>query len=200
MKKEIKIILIIIGIVLLLIIGIIIGINLSEKTKENIENKEVEQNNSIENNEITNKEEATEQKGENTTVEENVNTQESIQVTEQPVLMSVASIETDVATSLEQSLDTGLTKAKEGFIILTDFIFYGTEINGITFEQLSDNAKQSVLLTFKNLDETIKKYYPNYQEDILNLSKETSDKLFDLIEKGSTNIDLFIKENVSQET
>ena len=47
---------------------------------------------------------------------------------------------------------------------LTDFIFNGSEINGVTFSELSDEGKQKAIDALNTLDETINYLIPNYRE------------------------------------
>lgn len=57
-------------------------------------------------------------------------------------------------------------KSKAFFIKCVDFIFYDTEINGVTFDELSDEAKEDVYDTFCYIDELVMVYAPNYKENI----------------------------------
>lgn len=61
------------------------------------------------------------------------------------------------------------------FILGTDFIFFGTEIKGYTFEELGVETKQHIINTFVEMDEIIREKYPNYKEVVseeYNMSKE----------------------------
>lgn len=55
---------------------------------------------------------------------------------------------------------------KEKFITLVDFIFYDKEIKGITFKELSDDAKEKVLYYVIKADHYIESKLPNYKETI----------------------------------
>lgn len=55
---------------------------------------------------------------------------------------------------------------KEKFIIISDFIFNGTSIKGVTFEHLTEVEKEIVQDIYNKLDEKIKSKYPNYKEVI----------------------------------
>ena len=50
------------------------------------------------------------------------------------------------------------------FITLTDFIFNGTEIKGVKFEDLTSTSKEVVMDTYNVINKKIKEKYPNYQE------------------------------------
>ncbi len=57
-------------------------------------------------------------------------------------------------------------KSKAFFIKCVDFIFYDSEINGVTFKELSDEAKEDIYTTFCYIDELVVVYFPNYKENI----------------------------------
>ena len=57
------------------------------------------------------------------------------------------------------------------FITLTDFIFYDGEINGVTFDELTDSAKEKVLDLYDKIDTKIESVSPNYKENIASTSK-----------------------------
>ena len=58
------------------------------------------------------------------------------------------------------------------FITLTDFIFYDGEINGVTFDELTDASKEKVLDIYDKIDTKIESVFPNYKEDIASTSKD----------------------------
>ncbi|MBR3198415.1 MAG: hypothetical protein IKG27_00185 [Bacilli bacterium] len=49
---------------------------------------------------------------------------------------------------------------------LLDFVFNGKEINGITFNELSEEAKRNVMESIIELDSWIEQLFPNYKERI----------------------------------
>lgn len=57
-------------------------------------------------------------------------------------------------------------KAKAFFIKCVDFIFYDSEINGVTFKELSEEAKEDIYDTFCYIDELVVVFAPNYKENI----------------------------------
>lgn len=57
-------------------------------------------------------------------------------------------------------------KAKAFFIKCVDFIFYDSKINGVTFKELSEEAKEDVYDTFCYIDELVVVFAPNYKENI----------------------------------
>ncbi len=61
---------------------------------------------------------------------------------------------------VQRHLETSMQNLKD----LTDFIFNGSEINGVTFSELSDEGKQKAIDALNTLDETINYLIPNYRE------------------------------------
>ena len=57
-----------------------------------------------------------------------------------------------------------LSEAMKNFQVLTDFIFNGGEIDGITFSELSEDGKESVKNALSTLDNTLNELIPNYKE------------------------------------
>ena len=55
---------------------------------------------------------------------------------------------------------------KSFFIKAVDFIFYDSEINGITFEELKEESKQELFNELCEIDELIMKVAPNYKDNI----------------------------------
>lgn len=57
-------------------------------------------------------------------------------------------------------------KAKNIAIIGIDFIFYGTEIKGVTFEELTTETKQKIMSIVASIDTKIEAKIPGYKETI----------------------------------
>ena len=55
---------------------------------------------------------------------------------------------------------------KSFFIKAVDFIFYDSEINGITFDELKEESKQELFNELCEIDELIMKVAPNYKDNI----------------------------------
>ena len=81
---------------------------------------------------------------------------------------------------------------KEKFIILTDFLFYNGEINGITFDELTTEAKIQIINMYEEIDllieikipgykEKLDKTYQNIKEDLKVLKNKIKDKYIDEI-------------------
>ena len=83
-------------------------------------------------------------------------------------------------------------KVKEKIIILIDFLFYNSEINGVTLNQLSVDAKNKLINILFDLDEMIEKEIPNYKNQISNEYKIALDIIKNQIEKT----DKYLTENI----
>ena len=75
---------------------------------------------------------------------------------------------TNYVNDINNSIDSESIKenAIKKFIILTDFIFYDTEINGIKFNDLKEETKEDVYNAFCNIDALIMTFSPDYKENI----------------------------------
>ena len=90
-------------------------------------------------------------------------------------------------------------KAKGVFITIVDFIFYDSEIDGITFDQLTDNGKQKILEIAHNIDIKIENKFPNYKDTIATNTKKAFNKASELIKEGASNFKNFAKDNLGEE-
>lgn len=55
-------------------------------------------------------------------------------------------------------------KAKSTFTTIIDFLFYGKEVKGYTFKELTNSAKLKVISIALKMDHKIDQYFPNYKE------------------------------------
>ena len=80
-------------------------------------------------------------------------------------------------------------KIKNTIIDGIDFIFYGKEINGITFEELSEETKEKILKIVVEMDIMIESRKPGYKEEI----KSSFGRFKDAAKKNISNIDETLK-------
>lgn len=88
---------------------------------------------------------------------------------------------TEYFDNMEKSVDNILKSenaknmkedATDLFITGVDFLFYGGEIKGFTFDELSSEAKADVIKSVETIDKKIDKKFPEYKDDIsLNYNK-----------------------------
>lgn len=81
-----------------------------------------------------------------------------------------------------------LDRSMQNFKDLSDFIFNGKEINGVTFDELSDDGKQYAMNALDSLDSTLEYLVPNYKERfrewITDKAADGLDTLSDLRDQG----------------
>lgn len=90
-------------------------------------------------------------------------------------------------------------KIKKTFIKITDFIFYGGKINGITFEELSLSAQEKVLKISIEIDKNIESVWPNYKETIKSNSKKVYSTIIEEAIKLKAKIQAEYKETIDEE-
>lgn len=106
--------------------------------------------------------------------------------------------ESEIETSINE--EQGISeKAKEKFVMLVDFIFYGTEINGVTFEQLTEETKQKLIDIVNRIDLKIEEKVPGYKETISSGAKMSYTYLVDKLKQGITYVDGKIEEKIGTE-
>lgn len=120
---------------------------------------------------------------------------------EEEVISYISEVEQEVNTLSSESNNSKSVKKKleDTFVTLTDFIFYGGTIKGVTFESLTDTAKEKVLILYENIDSTIESKFPDYKENI----KSTAEKSYtSVVSKASDLKDTIIskyKEKVGED-
>ena len=117
------------------------------------------------------------------------NEQEVISYIEE-VNRKVDNMSTDDKTVKETLEDT--------FITLTDFIFYGGEIKGVTFNELTDSAKEKVLTLYNTMDQKIESKFPNYKENIATTAKKSYTTAVEKANELKENILSKYKEQVGE--
>lgn len=126
--------------------------------------------------------------------------------------MKKASTETEVVSYIESVDQEVLELSKTGasdkhikeqledtFITLTDFIFYGGVIKGVTFQELTDSAKAEVLSLYESIDSKIESSFPNYKENIKSTAKKSYHTALTLAKELKESILTSYKEKVLEE-
>ena len=92
---------------------------------------------------------------------------------EEEVISYVSDVEVRISNLDAESTNTTMKEKLENtFITLTDFIFYDGTIKGMTFDELTDTAKQEILELYEKIDSKIESYFPNYKENITSSAKK----------------------------
>lgn len=95
----------------------------------------------------------------------------------------------------KQDFESFKAYSKAAFIKTVDFIFYGSEINGTTFNELTEEGKQMIYNEFKEMVVTINNYDPTI---IPNLEEKYSMVVTFISEKYTSAIEA-IKNKVGEE-
>lgn len=106
-----------------------------------------------------------------------------------------------IGDSVRESFDSEelLDKGKSYFIYCVDFLFYDGEIGGIKFNDLTDSAKQQLLLDISTIDSLICTKYPNYKDDIKEGYGKAYNKASEVIKSGSENINEFSRDKLGED-
>ncbi|HIT11440.1 MAG TPA: hypothetical protein IAB58_01490 [Candidatus Pelethosoma merdigallinarum] len=217
----------IIGAIVILAIGLVIGLNINKKevytridmvasTGSNNSNNEIEvigdeidikeepvisdnKNNSIDN--ISNNDSTS---SKNTQSNNSTNNTNDISET-----ITYSNNDEVVINSLESSLskinngdgsDSSFAdSAKWVFVSIVDFLFYDGEINGITFDELTDSGKQKVLEIASKVDSAIESKIPGYKETISSTASKAFNKASEIIKSGANNLNNFAREKLGEE-
>ncbi len=116
------------------------------------------------------------------------------------VLQEFRNLKADVKKITESDTVTNFKEdCKNVFITIVDFIFYDGEIKGITFDELSDAAKQELLKEASEIDSLIVKKFPNYKEEISSFATSAYNKASNLIKTGANNIKDFAKDKLGED-
>lgn len=105
----------------------------------------------------------------------------------------------DIDEKVNYLNNTEKSKAKGVFIGIVDFLFYDGKINGISFDELSDDGKKEVLKKSSNIDAKLDAKFPNYKDTISQKTKLAFNKASDIIKKGSIKLSDFSKEKLGKD-
>ena len=180
-KKNIIITILIVIIVILIGIIFFIKNNESKNTTTKINNKNNQNNNELEikedKKEINNeskKTETTKTNNESKKTETKTNNESKVTETskintkskDDNVIEEFLKIEQEVNNNIYDKSSTFLDKIGDKVATMIGFIWYGEEINGVTYNELSSSAKTKVKNIYYNVDSKIENKIPNYKEKI----------------------------------
>ena len=89
--------------------------------------------------------------------------------------------------------------AKGVFVSIVDFLFYNGEINGVTFDELTDSGKQKVLEIASKVDSAIESKIPGYKETISDTASKAFNKASEIIKSGANSLNNFAREKLGEE-
>lgn len=142
-------------------------------------------------------------------IESNSNTNVSTSNNVTSEVVEYSSNDEVVINSLESSLNSIESgdasnksfgdSAKGVFVSIVDFLFYDGEINGVTFDELTDSGKQKVLAIASKVDNAIESKIPGYKETISDTASSAFNKASEVIKSGANNINNFAREKLGEE-
>ena len=100
-------------------------------------------------------------------------------VTNTTVKVDNASENDDKNVFTDANIEDFNSKVKAEIIKITDFIFNGTEINGHTFDELTEQAKLYVMDLLVKIDAKIEEVHPGYKDEIKIKVKDYTDRITD---------------------
>ena len=175
--------------------------NTSDNSNDNIDNNVTSSNNtsSVSNSTTTN----------NSSKNAQSNSSNKNDVTSNTETNTYSSNDEIVINSLESSLtkinngstsDSSFSDSAKGvFVSIVDFLFYDGEINGVTFDELTDSGKQKVLEIASKVDNAIESKIPGYKETISDTASKAFNKASEVIKSGANNLNNFAKEKLGEE-
>lgn len=140
--------------------------------------------------------------------EQNVDDSKPLEVVEESIIKNdinndtvlyFESVENEITEAITNNDNDLSSKVKEKFVLLVDFIFYGTEINGITFDELTEDTKQKLIDIVNRIDIKIESKVPGYKETISTGAKESYDYLASKLKQGITYLEEKAEEKIGTE-
>ena len=92
-----------------------------------------------------------------------------------------------------------LDSAKGIFISVVDFLFYDGSINGVTFDELTDNGKKKVLEIASSIDSVIENKFPGYKDAISAKASNAFNKASEIIKDGAKDLNDFAREKLGED-
>lgn len=121
------------------------------------------------------------------------------QTKEEEVIDYFENLESDVEKYVNESnFDKVKDKAKNIAITGIDFIFYGTEIKGVTFEELTDTTKEKIMAIVARIDSKIESKVPNYKDTIKDKFGKGYDYVTDKLHQGIDYVDNKLEEKYGE--
>lgn len=100
-------------------------------------------------------------------VTQEITTEESITIDDEYVINDFKERKEEIKKLIDKDdIENAKVKAREYFIKSVDFIFYDTQINGITFDNLKEDSKQVLFNELCEMDEIIESISPDYKENL----------------------------------
>jgi len=123
--------------------------------------------------------------GNNREATTNTNSNNSTSGKEENIIEYFEKLESQTTEILNsKNVSNAKEKVSEFFINIIDFIFYDKEINGVKYDELTNDAKLEILKIAQRMDTSIENKFPNYKEKISSTSKDVYSKVSDKVKEG----------------
>ena len=123
----------------------------------------------------------------NNNQENTTNTSESNSVNEENVIKYFETLDNEL-DNYDTSDETLGSKIKSKFVNCIDFIFYNKEINGITFNELTNKTKLKILEITLSIDSKLDEKFPGYKDSISSTYQNIKNKVIEKYLEITTNI------------
>lgn len=90
-------------------------------------------------------------------------------------------------------------KLNDIFISTVDFVFYGKEINGVTFNDLTEETKMQILKILEKIDNAIETKKPGYKVVIKDKSSYLYENISEKVSQGLSYTDDFLEEKIGEQ-
>ena len=177
----------------------VIGDEIDIKEEQVISDNNSKENNSIDN--ISNNDSTSSKNTQSNNSSNNtINTSETItySTNDEVVINSLESSLTKINNG-DGSDSSFADSAKGVFVSIVDFLFYNGEINGVTFDELTDSGKQKVLEIASKVDSAIETKIPGYKETISDTASKAFNKASEIIKSGANSLNNFAREKLGEE-
>lgn len=177
----------------------VIGEEIDIKEEQVISDNSSSENNSMDN--ISNNDSTSSKNTQsNNSTTNNTNTSETITYSnnDEVVINSLESSLTKINNG-DGSDSSFADSAKGVFVSIVDFLFYNGEINGVTFDELTDSGKQKVLEIASKVDSAIESKIPGYKETISDTASKAFNKASEIIKSGANSLNNFAREKLGEE-
>ena len=177
----------------------VIGDEIDIKEEQVISDNNSKENNSIDN--ISNNDSTSSKNTQSNNSSNNtINTSETItySTNDEVVINSLESSLTKINNG-DGSDSSFADSAKGVFVSIVDFLFYDGEINGVTFDELTDSGKQKVLEIASKVDSAIESKIPGYKETISDTASKAFNKASEIIKSGANSLNNFAREKLGEE-
>ena len=190
-------------------VGYIITNNQNVQTNNNASTDAKKNGNEVAVDTDNEKEEKTTNKDNKKTTPTNSDTKEEVEIPtdednkeedtkkENKVISKLKEILTSVKNAVSEADLKG--KGKQAIITIVDFLFYDGEINGVSYDELSDSAKQNVLAMVAKIDDATESKVPGYKDTINNAVVQAKMTILMSLINGYSEIDSFLYDNLDLE-